>query len=62
MIVECCSYLVHHEVRMLEEAEEAILDLDAHNVSVLLKSITCKEEILHPVILDFLLDCLLLCR
>ncbi len=44
--------LVHDEVGVLEEAQHAVVELDAHVVLVLLQAKRAEEQVLHPVVVQ----------
>jgi hypothetical protein len=52
VVVERVGDLVHYEVRVLEVAEQAVVDFDADVVLVLLQAEAAEEEVLHPMIIN----------
>ncbi len=48
--------LVHDEGRVLEVAEQPVVDFNALVVLVLLQTEAAEEEIFHPVVLDLHYD------
>ena len=59
VVVEGVCDLIHNEVRAFEETQHAIVEFDAHVVSVLLQAERTEKQILHPMILQFCDDCAL---
>jgi len=44
------SYLIHYVVGMLEETEDAVVQLDAHIISIFFKTEGTKIKVFKPVI------------
>lgn len=51
-VIEVVGYLIDEVVGILEETEEAIVDLDADVALVLLETEAAVEEVFHPMITD----------
>lgn len=54
VVVEGVGDLVHHVVRVLEEAEDPVVELDAHVIPVLLQAERTEIQILQPVLAQLL--------
>lgn len=50
IVVEGVGYLVHDVVGMLKEAQDSIVQLDAHVVPILFETEGTEIEILEPVV------------
>ncbi len=56
IVVKRVGDLVHNVVRMLEEAKNTVIQLDAHVISVLLQAEGAEVKVFQPVIIQLFSD------
>ena len=54
VVVERMCDLVHDKVRVLEEAQDPIIEFNTNVITILFHTKRTKNKVLHPVVIDLL--------